>query len=106
MLGRAGSGLFVRVLKSAISMLLVGFDVRGGDGGALHSLQRASPPPPEMARRRRGRASRPRSSSWSSPLFVVGAECRLRLLNLGRYLGCERLIVEVILEARPVGGRG
>ena len=38
-LGRAGSGLFVRVLKSAISMSLVGFDVRGGDGGALHSLQ-------------------------------------------------------------------
>ena len=38
-LGRAGSGLFVRVLKSAISMLLAGFDVRGGDGGALHSLQ-------------------------------------------------------------------
>ena len=38
-LGRVGSGLFVRVLKSAISMLLAGFDVRGGDGGALHSLQ-------------------------------------------------------------------
>ena len=38
-LGRAGSGLFVRVLKSAISMLLAGFDVRRGDGGALHSLQ-------------------------------------------------------------------
>ena len=38
-LGRAGSGLFVRVLKSAISMLLVGLDVREGDGGALHSLQ-------------------------------------------------------------------
>ena len=39
MLGRAESGLFVRVLKSAISMLLAGFDVRGGDGGVLHYLQ-------------------------------------------------------------------